>query len=63
MMDTLYSNNVNLVVNTIEVDTTQAIKSIKTVKSLPFPWKEFLKMGYSSIAFTHCLSGTNLLFS
>ncbi|MCB9225987.1 MAG: hypothetical protein H6578_02285 [Chitinophagales bacterium] len=43
VMDTLYSNNVNLVVNTIEVDTTQAIKSIKTVKSLPFPWKEFLK--------------------
>lgn len=43
VMDTLYSNNVNLVVNTIEVDTTQAIKSIKTVKSLPFPWKDFLK--------------------
>jgi hypothetical protein len=31
------------VVNTLEVDTSQALKAIKTVKSIPFPWKEFLK--------------------
>lgn len=43
VMDTLYSNTLNLIVKTIEVDTTQAIKTIKSVKSLPFPWKDFLK--------------------
>lgn len=42
-IDTIYSNTENLVVNTIVVDTSQAIKPIKTVKSIPFPWKEFLK--------------------
>lgn len=41
--DTIVSNNLYLVVNTIPVDTTQAFKPIKEVKSLPFPWKEFLK--------------------
>ena len=42
-IDTLYSNTLNLVVNTVEVDTSQAFKPIKAVKSIPFPWKEFLK--------------------
>lgn len=42
-VDTLYSNSIDLFVNTIEVDTTQAFKAIKPVKSLPFPWKSFLK--------------------
>lgn len=41
--DTLRSNTVMLYVGSIEVDTTQAIKPIKTVKSLPFPWKAFFK--------------------
>jgi len=42
-IDTFYSNILNLVVNTVEADTSQAFKPIKTVKSIPFPWKEFLK--------------------
>jgi hypothetical protein len=42
-IDTVQSNSLILVVNTIEVDTSKAIKPIKTVKSIPFPWKPFLK--------------------
>jgi hypothetical protein len=42
-IDTIYSNISSVVVNTLEVDTSQALKAIKTVKSIPFPWKEFLK--------------------
>lgn len=42
-IDTLYSNTLTLMVNTVDVDTSQAFKPIKTVKSIPFPWKEFLK--------------------
>lgn len=42
-IDTLQSNNETLFVSTIEVDTSQAFKPIKTVKSLPFPWKAFFK--------------------
>ena len=42
-IDTIISNNINLTVNTIEVDTTLAIKPIKNVKSIPFPWKSFFK--------------------
>ena len=42
-IDTIYSNSLSLLVNTVEVDTSQAFKPIKTVKSIPFPWKEFLK--------------------
>jgi len=42
-VDTIVSNNIMLTVNTVEVDTTQAIKPIKTVKAIPFPWKAFFK--------------------
>lgn len=41
--DTIVSNNIMLTVNTIEVDTTLAIKPIKNIKAIPFPWKVFLK--------------------
>lgn len=41
--DTISSNDIMLYVSTLEVDTSQAIKPLKTVKSLPFPWKDFLK--------------------
>ncbi|MCB9255569.1 MAG: hypothetical protein H6579_00405 [Chitinophagales bacterium] len=41
--DTISSNDVMLHVSTLEVDTSQAIKPFKSIKSLPFPWKEFLK--------------------
>jgi hypothetical protein len=43
VLDTLVSNTLMLQVNTIEVDTAQAIKPIKKIKSLPFPWKDFIK--------------------
>ncbi|MDA8980366.1 hypothetical protein N9G63_04915 [Chitinophagales bacterium] len=42
-LDTLKSNTATLYVGGIDVDTTQAFKPIKTVKSIPFPWKDFLK--------------------
>jgi hypothetical protein len=42
-LDTLKSNTATLYVGGIDVDTTQAFKPIKTVKSLPFPWKDFFK--------------------
>ena len=42
-IDTITSNALELIVNTVEVDTTQAFKPIKPVKSLPFPWKQFFK--------------------
>jgi hypothetical protein len=41
--DTIYSNSLILQVNTVSVDTSKAIKPIKQVKSLPFPWKQFMK--------------------
>lgn len=42
-IDTIVSNNIFLSVNGMEVDTTQAIKPIKNLKAIPFPWKRFLK--------------------
>ena len=42
-LDTLKSNTAMLYVGGIDVDTTQAFKPIKTVKSIPFPWKDFFK--------------------
>ena len=42
-LDTLKSNTAMLYVGGIDVDTTQAFKPIKTVKSISFPWKDFFK--------------------
>lgn len=41
-IDTLLSNTIEITVNTVEVDTTQAIKPIKAEKLPPFPWQSFL---------------------
>ncbi len=40
--DTLFGKDIIVKVHTVEVDTTQAFKDIKTFKTPPFPWKYFL---------------------